>query len=363
MVQTRGSSEGEGTVFDALSAQLAAITAAMESLKADVSALKKDKSVGGSGAGRHDDSESYSNSFRNFRPYNKIDFPKYGGEEDPRGWFLKADKYFRYYSIPDNEKIDIASMHLEGDALDLYSWLSAEQPLHFWEELVLAFQKNFGPAEFQNPDEYLCSIKQTGTVQEYRQEFAKRSARVSNWSDNSLLGVCLNGLKEELKADVRIHKPKTVYNALSLAMEYEAKVGHGRTPRTTTWTLSSKATPEPKTTPNPVNTRPSQYPNTSRLSETEKQARFIRGECYRCGDKYGPGHRCKTSVLKLMESEEPEESNQEVDKDQHLNLEEMAEISLNAIFDVCNSVAINHSATVDSIVSIKLHIIDLTWFS
>ena len=59
-------------------------------------------------------------------------------------------------------------MHLEGDALDLYSWLSNGQFI-FWEELVQAFTKNFGPTEFQNPDEFLCSIKQSGSVEEYRQ--------------------------------------------------------------------------------------------------------------------------------------------------------------------------------------------------
>ncbi|WMV26001.1 hypothetical protein MTR67_019386 [Solanum verrucosum] len=82
--------------------------------------------------------------------------------------------------------------------------------------------ENFGPAEFQNPDKHLCNIQQTGSVQEHRQEFAKRSSRVTNWPDHYLLGVFLNGLKEELKSDVRIHKPRTVYRAMSLAFEFES---------------------------------------------------------------------------------------------------------------------------------------------
>lgn len=35
-------------------------------------------------------------------------------------------------------------------------------------------QENFGPVEFRNPDEYLCAVKQIGTVHDYRQEFARR---------------------------------------------------------------------------------------------------------------------------------------------------------------------------------------------
>ncbi|KAD5508227.1 hypothetical protein E3N88_15930 [Mikania micrantha] len=54
---------------------------------------------------------------------------------------------------------------------------------------------------------------QSGSVQEYRQEFTQRSSRVSRWPDRCQLGVFLNVVNDELKAYVRIHKPKTVYNA------------------------------------------------------------------------------------------------------------------------------------------------------
>nr|GEY46147.1 retrotransposon Gag domain, retroviral aspartyl protease [Tanacetum cinerariifolium] len=40
-------------------------------------------------------------------------------------------------------------------------------------------RSNGNGEEFQNPDEFLCSIKQTGSVHEYRQEFAKRSSQVN----------------------------------------------------------------------------------------------------------------------------------------------------------------------------------------
>lgn len=73
-----------------------------------------------------------------------------------------------------------------------------------WDDLIKILQENFGPTEFQNLDEYLCRVKQTGTVHEYRQEFTIRASRLSKWSEHSLLGVFLNGLKEELKEDLRI---------------------------------------------------------------------------------------------------------------------------------------------------------------
>ncbi|KAD5507928.1 hypothetical protein E3N88_15631 [Mikania micrantha] len=154
MVNTR--SEGSGMILDPVVAQLTTIASSFESLKADVAALKSQSyNAKGKGPG--------TNRFE---------------DGDPRGWVLKAEKYFRYYQIPEEEQVDVASMHLEGDAPDLFSWLSTDQLIQFWEELVHAFQRNFRPAEFQNPDEHFCSIRQTG--------------------------IFLNGLKEELKADVHV---------------------------------------------------------------------------------------------------------------------------------------------------------------
>ena len=180
MVQTRSNPDDNNhQPPDPVATQLAAIAKKLESIDAlqkEVAALKSqshNRDSSGHGFGRHDEGES-SWQHQRHRPHNKIVFPSFS-DGDPRGWILKAEKYFRYYDIPDDEKVDVASMRLEGDALDLYSWLSTDQTIGYWEDLVHALQKSFGPTEFQNPDEHLCSLKQTGTVHEYRQEFAKRS--------------------------------------------------------------------------------------------------------------------------------------------------------------------------------------------
>ncbi|GJS88217.1 retrotransposon gag domain, retroviral aspartyl protease [Tanacetum coccineum] len=105
-------------------------------------------------------------------------------------------------------------MHLEGDALDLYLWMSVEHEIIYWEELINVLQKHFGPPEFQNPYEYLFF---------------------------------LNGLKDELKADVRICKPCTVYKAKSLALEFESKINHCSPEKKTTWISQLKPDSKPFT--------------------------------------------------------------------------------------------------------------------
>ncbi|KAI6694685.1 hypothetical protein NL676_022395 [Syzygium grande] len=289
------------------------------------------------------------------RPYTKMEFPKFEGG-DPHGWILKAEKYFRYYEMPDELKVDVAAMYLEGDALDLFAWINKEWTLVYWEELVKALQENYRPAEFQNPDEHLCGIRQIGYVQEYRQEFAKRSARVSNWLEHCLLGVFLNGLKEKLRADVRIHKPRTVYKAMTLALEFETKLGSGRGTRGFNWSNLNRPPPTASsfpfrptlvagvqhvpTTAN-VNSRntgtsnlPSNLTTSVRLSNGERQNRIAKGLCFRCNEKFVPGHRCKLSSFSLMEMNDAEDAADEqlVEHGEGEELEtDFAEISLHAI--------------------------------
>lgn len=119
----------------------------------------------------------------------------------------------------------MAAMYLEGDALDLFAWINSERTLLHWEELKKALQENYSPTE---PDKHLCNIRQNYSIHEYCQEFAKTAARVHNWPENCLLGMFLSGLKEELKAGVRIHKTRTIYKAMSLPLEFKANSSRER---------------------------------------------------------------------------------------------------------------------------------------
>lgn len=46
----------------------------------------------------------------------KLDFPRFCGEE-PASWIYKANQYFKYYRIPEQEKLMMASFHTDEEAL------------------------------------------------------------------------------------------------------------------------------------------------------------------------------------------------------------------------------------------------------
>ena len=46
----------------------------------------------------------------------KLEFPKFKGE-NPSGWVYKAYQLFQLYNTPPNQKILLASYHIEEEAL------------------------------------------------------------------------------------------------------------------------------------------------------------------------------------------------------------------------------------------------------
>lgn len=50
-------------------------------------------------------------------PLPRVDFPKFDGS-NPRSWIIKCNSYFKLMSsIPDSQRVHLASMHFEGKAL------------------------------------------------------------------------------------------------------------------------------------------------------------------------------------------------------------------------------------------------------
>jgi hypothetical protein len=58
----------------------------------------------------------------------QLEFPKFDGI-DPIDWVLKAQQFFSYGQIPENQKVLISAFHMEGRALQWYNWLMESAPV------------------------------------------------------------------------------------------------------------------------------------------------------------------------------------------------------------------------------------------
>ncbi|RRT32200.1 hypothetical protein B296_00044809 [Ensete ventricosum] len=59
-------------------------------------------------------------------PHMNVDFPRWE-EGDPIGRILRAERYFQFYRTVDATRVEIAAIHLEGDAI---YWKSKEKSKH-----------------------------------------------------------------------------------------------------------------------------------------------------------------------------------------------------------------------------------------
>jgi hypothetical protein len=66
--------------------------------------------------------------------YSRLEFPLYDGKIDPLAWLSRCDHFFRHQRIPEEEKVEIASYHLDEDAQVWFLKLDRDRPGISWED-------------------------------------------------------------------------------------------------------------------------------------------------------------------------------------------------------------------------------------
>ena len=116
-------------------------------------------------------------------------------------------------------RVKLAAIHMEGRALQWHqSYVKnrnkEEEPP--WQEYVEALKGRFGERVYEDPMADLKGLVQTGTLQEYLEEFDMLSHKVNLTEDYSL-SCFISGLKDEIKIPVRMFGPKNLQQAYALA--------------------------------------------------------------------------------------------------------------------------------------------------
>lgn len=164
----------------------------------------------------------------------KTDLPKFDGD-NPKLWKTNSEKYFSMYQVPYETCPSFATLHFVGNAS---LWLQTYQELHCvesWSELCVAVHSKFGRDKYQQHLEELEGWKQSGSVDEYYVKFEELMHRVlvynKSFDETFFVSKFVGGLRTEIKAAIKLHKPRSVDAALSLAKTQEELMGEVRTRR------------------------------------------------------------------------------------------------------------------------------------
>ncbi|XP_043694404.1 uncharacterized protein LOC122645127 [Telopea speciosissima] len=226
----------------------------------------------------------------------KLDFPRYNGEEDTTSWTCRAEQFFNFHQTPEEERVALASFHLEGDAQMWFQVFKQDQRMLDWRTFCDGLHSRFGPTPFQDFFGELAKLQQLGTVLDYQSQFEKLLSKVGHLPPHRQVSFFVSGLNNQVKVDVLASRPTTLSAAIGLARLYEAR----------DQSLERKSIP-PDIEPLPVR----------RISPTEMQERRAKGLCYNCNERFVPGHRCKKLFLLEGCYEEEDATWEETDARQH----------------------------------------------
>ncbi|GJT99429.1 ty3-gypsy retrotransposon protein [Tanacetum coccineum] len=251
----------------------------------------------------------------------KIFLPNFDGS-NPLDWIFQANNYFEYYSILPAQRVALTAFYFTGDALSWYKHLAHNHLLGTWEEFSRALQLRFGPSTYENHQATLFKLKQTSTVSAYQTEFERISNFVNGLSPEALLNCFISGLRADIQNEIAIHHPTSLQQAYGLAKLIKDKLA-GYRPRYNPYPRPPFSTPNPL--PKPVNPALTANPNFTpattallptpkprpplpftRLSPEALQKRRAEGLCFRCPEKYQPGHVCNPpQFLLIADNEQP----------------------------------------------------------
>ncbi|KAG2391337.1 uncharacterized protein HKW66_Vig0129020 [Vigna angularis] len=116
------------------------------------------------------------------------------GRDEAYGWTNRLEWYFRLKGVSEEERMKAVMVALEGKALNWFQWWETCHPHPTWETFKDAVQF----------EQYAAFMK--GMQQDY------------------LVGIFLNGLKEDIRAEVKLYEPHNLAELMIKAQMVEEKV-------------------------------------------------------------------------------------------------------------------------------------------
>jgi hypothetical protein len=148
---------------------LQSLTTDMSSMKAEMAAMK-DKTTSSSASTTGGRLEGARDLDRPPKP-KKWDFPRFDGTTDPLLFLNKCESYFRQHRTMAEERVWMASYHLDDVAQLWYDQILEDEGTPTWGNFKDRLNLRFGPPLHSAPLFELAECRRTGTVEEYSNRF------------------------------------------------------------------------------------------------------------------------------------------------------------------------------------------------
>ncbi|XP_022643204.1 uncharacterized protein LOC111242769 [Vigna radiata var. radiata] len=266
-----------------------------------VSVVQEGSNEGGTGSGR---------SGMIGEKWRKLEIPVFAGDE-AYGWTNRLERYFHLKGVTEEERMKGVMVALEGKALNWFQWWETCHPHPTWETFKDAVVIRFQPTMLQNPFEVLLGLRQTGPIGKYIEQFEQYAGFMKGMQQDYLVGIFLNVLKEDIKAEVKLYEPQNLAQMVeekvrvitkgdSLTVQLQSNTYRQLPPtcsyskeggNSVCFTNSNRGSGESSGCVSTINSSPvgTQQRGTPfrKLSQEELQDKIKKGLCFRCDEKFG----------------------------------------------------------------------------
>ncbi|KAK4416834.1 hypothetical protein Salat_2508900 [Sesamum alatum] len=130
---------------------------------------------------------------------SNIEFPRFNGDEQ-RGWIRKCQWYFQMvYTIPEDQRVSLASIHLDGRVELLFQGLIKGKELPDWQHFIETVYEHFEGVDPGAILEEFNTLRQgTNTMDQYFERFEELRSHVMI-SEGYFVTCFINGLRPTLK--------------------------------------------------------------------------------------------------------------------------------------------------------------------
>lgn len=133
------------------------------------------------------------------------------------------ERYFKIKGVREEEMLEAVMITLDGKALNWFQWWEEQHLEPTWDEFKQAVIRRFQSGLVRNPLGTILSVKQTGTVMEYREQFEMLMAPLKRREREMLESIFLNGLSEEIQTELKLHNTRGLNSLMDRALLIEER--------------------------------------------------------------------------------------------------------------------------------------------
>lgn len=243
-----------------------------------------------------------------------LELPDYEGG-NPDDWLFRVEQCFLQHHIPDSEKLEKVISCLTGAAVTWWRYSKEREAIYTWKDFQDKFKTRFRPSRGSSAVDHLLNIRQSRSVDEYRDIFEELIVELPHVTTDVLESAFLNGLRRTLKDQVVRFRPVNLTDIVEIARLIESQERDSLS-----YQVRSQLRPAQTTNQLPSTSRSNERAQSKRPYEAHTDTNRASGSvhtntgevrnsnpCTNCGDKWFPGHHCRQQKLKSLEVAEEEE--------------------------------------------------------